>query len=55
MKGAGETNLLPSPHRPEAVKESNILKEVGVQPESRRHHKVRKTEENKTEDAHSEE
>ena len=46
---------MPSPHRPEAVKESNILEEVRVEPESRRHRKVCDSEENETKNAHGEE
>lgn len=49
------THLVPSPDRSETVHEGNVFPEVGVEPQSRRDHKVGDTEENNAEDSHEEE
>lgn len=46
---------MPAPHGPETVKESNVLEQVRVQPETRRHSEYGDTEEDQTEDGHGKE
>lgn len=46
---------MPGPDGSETVHEGDVLPEVGVEPESRRHNKVRDAEENNTEDGHGKE
>lgn len=49
------TNLLPTPHRLETVKEPDILEQVGEQPKTRWHCKDSDAEENQAENRHGKE
>jgi len=47
--------LLPTPKRSKTIKESNILKQIRVQPQSGRDSEHSNREENESEDSHDEE
>lgn len=51
----GRAYLLPSPERSETVKETNVLKQIRVQPQSRRNGEHGNDEEDEAEDGHGEE
>lgn len=49
------THLLPTPNRPETIKEAHIFKQVRIQPDTRRNDKHRHAEQDESEDGHGEE